>query len=51
MKKNYNIFYVVKDKENIDQIAQKCGKNVVSILIKNEILPKDVKKSVVLFLD
>lgn len=49
MKKNLNPFYIVKENENIEQIAKTCQTSAISLLIKNQILPKDVKKGKVLF--
>ena len=50
MQKEINPYYIVKNNENIDIVAKNCNKNSVSILVKNQILPKNVKEGVVLYI-
>jgi len=38
-------------RENIELISKKCDINVISLLIKNQILPKDIKKGNVLIIN
>lgn len=48
MKKNANPYYIVQKDETIQQIASVCNVHPISLLITNGILPKDIKKGIVL---
>ncbi len=50
MKKDYNVFIVVKKGQTINDIAKMYGKNATTLLILNEALPKDIKEGKILFL-
>lgn len=50
MKKNINPYYIVNKNENIEQIAKNCNTNSISLLIKNQILPKDIKEGTILII-
>ncbi len=50
MKKEFNQFYIVKQGDTIDKIAQKYGVSALSILIENAISPKMIREGFVLFI-
>lgn len=50
MKKDYNVFIVVKKDQTINDIAKGYGKNATTLLIVNETLPKYIKEGKILFL-
>ncbi len=50
MKKNCNVFIVVKKGQTINDIEKMYGKNATTLLILNEALPKDIKEGKILFL-
>lgn len=50
MKKEYNIFYIVKKGDTIDKIAEKYNVHPTSILINNYLTPKMIKEGCILFI-
>ena len=50
MKKDYNVFIVVKKGQTINDIAKEYGKNATTLLILNETLPKYITEGKIMFL-
>lgn len=50
MRKELNQIYIVKENDNIENIAKKYQLNPINILIYNNLSPKMIKKGTILFI-